>query len=208
MSSLLVGVTYLFFCTTGIQTSTITNSSINRPLTENFIINNIDPTAFDFFHPISDINENLLETVLPNSVGSSKKNVGAERENKFELQTAPSVCPAGQYISAQSCTFCYPGTYQTSPNSNMYCTVCPANTYGTLYGLTALAGCSLCPAGTYALSGSTQCYDCQPGMTSASGSACAVCPAGQYGDPYNPICDGCPAGQYGPMNSGFYSFKG
>ena len=60
---------------------------------------------------------------------------------------------------------CAPGAYalESDVTHITICTPCPANTYKTLAGSSALSSCVKCLKGTFSGAGSSACRNCVPG---------------------------------------------
>jgi hypothetical protein len=104
----------------------------------------------------------------------------------FTAFTNAAICPAGSYISGNTCTKCLAGTYNDVNNASP-CKQCPAGTYGNVQGLTSISCSGKCDKGHY----------CEAGSTSPTQKKC---PAGTYGATTGlstSVCSGlCTAGFY------------
>jgi hypothetical protein len=99
-------------------------------------------------------------------------------------------CPEGSWgnsdygTSAQFCTHCAIGTYQTGRGmiGEWSCTACPAGTYNNLTGKSL---CVFCPAGRFST-----------GTGAIQSEACDVCLVGTFSLPPATSCLLCPAGTF------------
>lgn len=101
-------------------------------------------------------------------------------------------CPAGSTTATPAASICATGRYSTG--GAMFCTQCPAGSYGSTTGLTTSACTGLCSAGR---------YGSNTGLTAA---ACdGSCSAGRYGDvagqTTNQCVGSCPAGYFCPAGT-------
>ena len=100
-----------------------------------------------------------------------------------EVQDGCSCNPGYTGPSGGTCGPCAPGTYKNQFGSRSY-KLCPAGTYFTSTGASALSTCVSCPIDTYSeatgASALTTCVACPAGKTSSLGSVVCRCALGSY----------------------------
>ena len=139
-----------------------------------------------------------------NSAGTGT--VYTNQQNVVNLTTSNNVtvtlyakwtkCPAGTYLSGNTCTACPAGKYSAAGASS--CSTCSAGTYSAAGSST----CSSCAAGQYSSAGASSCSNCSAGTYSAAGSStCSSCPAGKYSSAGASSCLTCTAGYRCPGGS-------
>lgn len=136
----------------------------------------------------------LSETTFITTVVTSPSNcsVAGRGQVSWKGGVVCSECPRGSYCPAglQSPVACPAGTYQSSMGKSALtdCAPCSVGTFSDTVGATTATSCVLCPAGLF-----------NNATGGASLQACSPCAAGTANAiPGRPLCDRCAAGQYQP----------
>ncbi len=126
----------------------------------------------------------------PKLVAGIRENI-TSNSNEVTSTAVWTPCPAGTYLSGNSCLTCPAGTYSGVASTS--CTNCPAGTYSGA----GAGSCTNCPAGTYSGARASSCTNCEAGTYSGVRAAsCTNCAAGTYSGVKAASCTNCPAGTY------------
>jgi hypothetical protein len=96
------------------------------------------------------------------------------------------------------CTTCASGSYKPTVGSQS-CTLCDANTYGTVVAVISVMSCVACPGNATSVAGSSQSTSCQynRGYSGPNGSQCNACQAGFYKNTIgSAFCSACPTNSF------------
>ena len=120
-------------------------------------------------------------------------NTGHELTRQTSL--ASCTCDHGFVLTADVCTPCVPGSYNSGTDN---CLLCPNGTFSSTYAATL---CELCPDFSTSLQGSNQAYNCTCHQGYEwTGESCVGCQVGHYkagfGNLAHHVCESCPLGTY------------